>query len=147
MVSKKIEILFFGLCISINYKQANQKMFEFKVMYCSPKGNAGLTETIAKLNTLEETIEMWKSYCETNSTQEYFDEEGYNCFYIEDEDGDIVEAFDTGFYEEEEEMKETCSVCKLTKTIDNIMCIQFKPIMVWKCCDCIYLDLEKEYNL
>jgi len=42
---------------------------------------------------------------------------------------------------------ETCSVCNIQKNIDDIVCIQFKPIKVWKCCDCNYKEIMDEYNL
>jgi hypothetical protein len=73
-------------------------MYYLKEMYCSRKGNAGSTEIIVELENLEEITEIWKYYCEKNSTQEYFDKKGYNCFYIENDDGEIIDAHDTGYY-------------------------------------------------
>lgn len=75
-------------------------MYSVNQTYSSPKGNAGNCETICRLKSLGEAKEFWESYCFTNSTQEFFDEEGYNCFYIADEDGMIQEAHDTGFFED-----------------------------------------------
>jgi hypothetical protein len=88
-------------------------MYSVNQMYCSPNGNAGDSETICRVNTLEEAQQFWKSYCLSNSTQEFFDEEGYNCFYIEDENGMIEDAYDTGFFEEKGEnwsKKVDCSI-------------------------------------
>jgi hypothetical protein len=48
--------------------------------------------------------------------------------------------------EEEDEIIETCSVCNIKKKIDDIVCIQFKPIKVWKCCDCNYKQIMDNYN-
>jgi len=78
-------------------------MYSVKQMYSSPKCNARVCETICRLNTLEEAQEFWKDFCERNSTQEFFDEEGYNYFYIEDDEGRIKDNHYTGFLEEEEE--------------------------------------------
>ena len=78
-------------------------MYSVKQMYSSPNGNAGVCDLICLVNTLEEAQVFWKDFCERNSTQEFFDEEGYNCFYIEDDEGRIEDNYDTGFFEEEEE--------------------------------------------
>jgi hypothetical protein len=43
--------------------------------------------------------------------------------------------------EEEEEDGECCNVCNIKKTINDIVCIQLKPIKVWKCFDCNYKQI------
>jgi hypothetical protein len=77
-------------------------MYSVKQMYYSPKGNVNLCDTICRVGSLTEAKEFWKLYCEQNSTQEFFDKEGYNFFYVEDGDGMVEEAHDTGFFEEED---------------------------------------------
>ena len=73
-------------------------MFKLIVTYISKKGNVGNVETIASLNSLEEATQMWEDFCNKNSNDEYFEEEGYNTFYIEGDDGCIEECYCTERY-------------------------------------------------
>jgi hypothetical protein len=49
-----------------------------KQMYSSPKGNAGDCEKLCRIDGLERATKIWKSYCEANSTKEFFNETGFN---------------------------------------------------------------------
>jgi hypothetical protein len=79
-------------------------MFSLKVCYNDLKGNVGDCEIISTYPTYEEAKEMWSSFIKNNSTEDYFNMEGYNCFYIESvfegEVLDIKDDFDTGYFEE-----------------------------------------------
>ena len=79
-------------------------IFSLKVCYNDLKGNVGDCETICRVTTYEEATEMLSSFIKNNNTEDYFNREGYNCFYIESSfDGevlDIKDNFDTGYFEE-----------------------------------------------
>lgn len=118
---------FFTLVFNV-YKAKSRKQFKMysvKQMYSSPKGNAGVCETICRVNSLEEAKEFLKIYCKNNSTQEFFDETGYNSFYIEDEDGMVEEAHDTGFFEEAKKEEKPAKVWLMTPDNKNIQSVPY----------------------
>lgn len=43
--------------------------------------------------------------------------------------------------------KPQCSICEQKKSIDDMVCTVLKPVKIWKCTDCIYLEMQKKYDL
>jgi hypothetical protein len=71
-----------------------------------------------------------------NKTEEIIDE--WEKTETEEKDSDEEDS------DEEEIVLYKCCICNKCKIIDDIVCIVIQPNKIWKCCDCIAVEVQNE---